>query len=152
MVVMKVEIVDGFASWEKSTILRLPRKLHFKVHKVLRLPAPATKSALQGPQSTAPATKFSLQGPQSTAPVTKSALQGLQNTAPATRCALQEVLPATISVNEPHVQIRARRRPPPCPKYCARYEICTSRSKKVHLPRQGLRSTCHGSTPRPTSW
>ena len=68
-------------------LLRLPRNLHFGVHKVLCLPrnlhfkahkstAPATKSALQGPQSTEPATKFALQRPHSTAPATKSALQG----------------------------------------------------------------------------
>ena len=108
-------------------LLRLPRNLHFKVHKELHdictsrstryctcheiytsrstkycachefytsrstkparnLHAPAT----QGPQkNTTPATKPALQGPQSTAPATMSALQCPQIVAPATKAALQ---------------------------------------------------------------
>ena len=79
-------------------------------------------------------------GQLSTAPATKFALQGPQRTAPA---------PATVSENEPHVQkvtihctcheIRACRRPPPCPKCFACHNICASASNcsdLLHLSRK----------------
>ena len=97
-------------------MLRLPRKLHFEVHKVLRLHNEICTSrftkycACHGIctsrftkycdchkiwrfTSAAPVSKFARRGSQSAVSVTKSALRGSQSAVPATK-----------SANEPHAE------------------------------------------------
>ena len=102
--------------------MHLPRNAHFKVHT-----APATKFALQGPQSTA-TTKFAPQGPRSTAPATKSTLQGPQSTAPAARFAFRPTkycASRSTKYSACHEICTSR-----STTYCACHNICTSRSTK----------------------
>ena len=132
-------------------VLPLPRNLHFKVHQVLRLPrnksachvvctSRSTKScachkicAFQGPQST----KSTHQDSHRAAlpkRFTARALTSKDNMKMPKR-SFRSRLPPTSQSNPacPKVtthcschEIRAHRRPPPCPKHCACHELCSS--------------------------